>query len=106
MSGFDLVPDNWGIGSEWEVDSWVWDQVSLELVQVDVEGAVETEGGGDGGDDLADESVQVVVRWSVNAEVLLTDVIDGLVINHEGAVGVLQGGVGGQDGVVRLDDSS
>ena len=37
---------------------------------------------------------------------LPADVIDGLVVNHEGAVGVLQGGVGGQDGVVRLDDSS
>ena len=30
------------------------------------------------------------------------DDVDGLVVHHEGAVGVLQGGVGGQDGVVGL----
>ena len=35
-----------------------------------------------------------------------TDVVDGLIVDHERAVGVLQGGVGRQDGVVGLDDSS
>ena len=29
-----------------------------------------------------------------------------LVINHEGSIGVLKGGVGGQNGVVRLNDGS
>lgn len=42
--------DNWGIGDEREVDTWVWDQVGLELVQIDVEGSIEAEGGSDGGD--------------------------------------------------------
>jgi hypothetical protein len=32
------------------VDTWVWDQVGLELVEINVEGTIETEGGGDGGD--------------------------------------------------------
>ena len=31
-----------------------------------------------------------------------TDVVDGLIVDHERAVGVLQGGVGRQDGVVGL----
>lgn len=43
--------DDRGVGDEREVDAGVRDQVSLELVQVDVEGTVEAEGGGDGGDD-------------------------------------------------------
>jgi hypothetical protein len=43
--------DNWGIGDEREMDTGIWDEIGLELVQVDVEGAVEAEGGGDGGDD-------------------------------------------------------
>lgn len=33
---------------------------------------------------------------------LTTDVIDGLIIYHEGTIRVLQGGVGGEDGVVGL----
>ena len=32
----------------------------------------------------------------------LADVVDGLVVHHEGTVGVLQGGVGTQGGVVGL----
>ena len=32
----------------------------------------------------------------------MTDVIDGLVVYHEGTIRVLQGGVGGEDGVVGL----
>ena len=40
-----------------EVDTGVWDQVSLELVQIDVQGAVESEGGSDGRDD-----------WNLSAE--------------------------------------
>lgn len=43
--------DNRGVGDQREVDSGVGDQVGLELVQVDVEGTVESERGGDGGDD-------------------------------------------------------
>jgi len=36
------------VGDEREVNAGVWDEVGLELVQVDVEGAVETERRGDG----------------------------------------------------------
>ena len=44
------------------MDARVRDQVGLELGQIDVEGSVEAQGGGDGGHDLADEPVQVRVR--------------------------------------------
>jgi len=87
------------------VDTWVWHQVGLELGQVNVQGAIESERGSDGGDNLANESVQVGVGWSLNVQVASADIVDGLVVDHEGAVGVLQSGVGGQDRVVRLDDS-
>ena len=40
--------DDGSVGDEREVDSGVGDQVGLELVQVDVEGTVESEGGSDG----------------------------------------------------------
>lgn len=53
---------------------------------------------------LSDQSVQVLVVGSLDAEVATADIVDGLVVDHEGAVRVLKGGVGGEDGVVRLDD--
>merc|ERR1719326_2834052 len=95
-----------GVGDQGEVDPGVGHQVGLELGQVHVESSVKPETGRDGGDDLADHPVQVGVGGSVDVEVTATDVVDGLVVHHESTVGVLQGGVGGQDGVVRLDNSS
>jgi hypothetical protein len=52
--------DDWSVRNEWVVDSWVWNQVGLELVQINVQGTIETERAGDGRDDLSDESVQVL----------------------------------------------
>lgn len=43
--------DDGGVGDEREVNTWVRDEVGLEFVEIDVEGAVEAEGGSDGGDD-------------------------------------------------------
>jgi hypothetical protein len=57
------------------------DKVSLEFVQVDVEGTIETEGRSDGRDDLRNQSVQVCKAWLGNAEARLADVVDGLIVN-------------------------
>ena len=54
---------------------------------------------------LADEAVEIGVGRPLNVQVSSTDVVDGLVVDHKGTVGVLQGGMGSQDGVVRLNDS-
>jgi len=88
------------------VDPGVGHQVGLELSQVNVESPVEPQGGRDGRDNLSDQPVQVGVGWSLDVQVTAADVIDGLVVNHEGAVRVLQSGVGGQDGVVGLNHGS
>lgn len=53
---------------------------------------------------LGNQTVEVLVVGALEAEVATADVVDGLVVNHEGAVGVLQGGVGGENGVVGLND--
>jgi len=52
---------------------------------------------------LSDESVQVLVVGSLDTEISSADVVDGLVVDHEGAVRVLEGCVCGEDGVVWLD---
>lgn len=106
------------------MDSWVRNQVGLELVEIDVQGTIETEGGGDRRDNygmvslarlyqdagseftLSNETIQVLIVGSLDTEVASADVIDSLVVDHETAVGMLKGGVSGQDGVVWLDNRS
>lgn len=96
--------DDWGEGSEGEVDTGEGNQVGLELVQVDVQGTVESEGGGDGRDNLGNQTVEVGKTGGGDPQILLANVINGLVVDHERAVGVLEGGVGRQYGVIWLDD--
>jgi hypothetical protein len=55
---------------------------------------------------LSDETIEIGVRGTLDVQVPSADVVDGLIVDHESAVRVLQSGVGGQDGVVRLNDCS
>ena len=98
--------DDWSVGDQGEVDTGVWHQVGLELSQVDVEGTIEAQRGRDRRDNLTNQTVQVGVGGALDVQVATADVIDGFVVDHEGAVRVFQGSVGGQDGVVGLDDGS
>ena len=101
-----LSRDDWRISHQREVYPGVGHQVGLELSQIDIEGTVKSERGGDGGYDLSNESVQVGVSGSLNVKVSSADVVDGLVVDHEGTVGVFQGGVSGQDRVIGLNNGS
>jgi len=87
------------------MDSWVWHQVGLELGNIDVKGTIESEGGSKGGDNLRDESVEVGVSGSLNVEGSSTDIVDGFVVKHDSDIGVLKKRMGGQDGVVWLNNS-
>merc|ERR1719471_1970949 len=98
-----LSRDDWSVGDQGEVDPGVGHQVGLELSQINIESSIKPERGGDGGDNLTDQTIQIGVRWALNIEVPAADVVDSLIVHHEGAVGVLQGGVGGEDGVVGLN---
>jgi len=86
------------------MDTWVGHQVSLELSDIDVEGTIESEGGSQGGDDLRDQSVEIGVGGSLNIKVSTADIVDGLVVEHDGDIGVLEKGVSGEDGVVWLNN--
>jgi hypothetical protein len=88
------------------VDSGIWHKVGLELSDIDIEGSVESEGGSQGGDDLSDQSIQVGVSGSLDVEVSSADIVDGFVVQHDADIGVLEEGVGGEDGVVGLNDGS
>ena len=82
----------------------VWDQVGLELVQVDIQCTIEPQARGNGADDLSNEAVEVVIVGAGNVEAATADVIDSFVVDEECAVGVLNGAMCGQNSVVRLDD--
>jgi len=100
-----LSGDDWGVRGEHEMDTGVGDEVGLELSHINVKGTIESEGGSEGGDNLRDESVEVGVGGSLNIEVSSADIVDGLVVEHDGDIGVLKEGVSGEDGVVWLNNS-
>ena len=86
------------------MDTWVWDQVSLELGKIDVEGTIESEGSGDGGDDLTNQSVKIGVGWSFDIQVTSADIVDSLIINHESTVRVFKGSMGCQNRIVGFNN--
>ena len=53
---------------------------------------------------LGNQAVKVLVVGALKTQVATANVVDGLVVDHEGAVGVLEGGVGGEDGVVWFNN--
>mmetsp|Transcript_31564 Transcript_31564/g.66829 ORF Transcript_31564/g.66829 Transcript_31564/m.66829 type:complete len:191 (-) Transcript_31564:518-1090(-) len=101
-----LRRDDRGIRRKHEVDTGVGHQVGLELGHIHVQGTIETKGGREGGDDLSDQTVEVGVGGALNVEVATADVVEGLIVKAEGTIRVLQKGMRGQHGVVRLNDSS
>jgi hypothetical protein len=100
-----LSRDDGGVSHEGKVNTGVRNEVRLELSKIDVESTIEAERGGDGRNDLTNETIQVRVGGTLNVEVATADIVEGLVVDHEGTVGVLEGGVGGENRVVRLDNS-
>ncbi len=60
------------------MDPRIRDQIRLELVEIDVQGAVESKRGRDGGDDLGDETIEIGVRGPADVKVGPTDVVYSL----------------------------
>lgn len=79
-------------------------QVRLELVEVDVQGTVKAQAGRDRADNLSNQTVKMLVRGTGDIEVPLANIVDSLVIDEECAVGVLDGRVSAENGIVRFDD--
>lgn len=79
--GATLARDNRSVRDQRVVDTRERHQVSLELGQVDVEGTIKAQTGGDGAHDLCNEAVQVVVARAGNIQVTTADVVDSLVVH-------------------------
>ena len=52
------------------------------------------------------QPIEIGVGWPINVKVSATDIVNGFVVDHEGTVRVLKGGVSAQGRVVRLNNSS
>lgn len=86
------------------MNAGVWDQVGLELVQIDIESTVETQGRCDGADNLGDQAIEVFVRGAGNVKVAAADVVDRLVVDKKSAIRVLNSAVSGQYSIIRFDN--
>ena len=87
-----------------EVETREGNHVDCEFTQVRVELTRESEAGGYTRHDEGDEVVEVTVSWGSELEGTETNVVEGLVVDTEGLVRVLDELVDGESGVVGLDD--
>jgi hypothetical protein len=99
-----LGRDDGSVTDEGVVDTRVWHQISLELVQVDIKGSIEAQAGGDGADNLSNQTIEMLVIGTRNVQAATADVVDGFIVDEERAVGVLNSAVGRENSVVRLDN--
>jgi len=97
--------DDWSKGGGHEVKSRERDKVGLELVHVNVQFTVESKSSSHGGDDFADDVVQVGVTWSLDVKLLLADFVQSFVVKDQRNIGVVQEPMGGQKSVVWLNDA-
>lgn len=86
------------------MDTRVRNKISLELVQVDIEGTVKAQAGGNRAHNLSDQTVEMLIVWTGDIQAATADVVDSFVINKEGAVSILNSAVGGENGIVWLHD--
>jgi len=99
-----LGGDDRSVRGEHEMDTGVRHQVGLEFGDVDVQGTIETKGGGQRGDDLGQQTIQVGVGGALDVQVATADVVKGFVVDLVGDVGVLEERMDAQHGVVRFNN--
>jgi len=87
-----------------EVQTGEGNHVDGELAEIGVELTGETEGGGHTGHDGGDKVVEVTVRGLGELEGTHADIVQSLVIDTEGLIGVLNKLVNGESGVVGLNN--
>jgi len=99
-----LGRDDGSIRGQDKVDTRVRDEIGLELGQIDIEGTIKAERSSEGRNDLSNETVEVGVGRALNVEVATANIIDGLIVDEELNVSVLEEGVGAENGVIGLND--
>ena len=88
------------------MNPWVWHQIGLELSQIHIQSPIKSQGCRDRGDDLGDQPVEVGVSWPVKVKFELTDVINSFIVHKETNIGMLKSGMGLEQSIVWLNNSS
>ena len=83
--------DNGCVTDQWIMDTWVGNQVRLELIQINIKSTIKTQRTRDRTNNLGNETVEVFERRTWNIEVSSTDIPDCLVIDKECAIAVFNG---------------
>ena len=83
-----LGTDNGSISDEREMDTWEWDEVSLELGEINIECSVKMKRRHSRGNNLSNQTIEIRVRGALYVKILMTDVKSGFIIDHKSAVGV------------------
>jgi len=84
--------------------TWVRNESSREVIDINVQGSIETKGSSQRGDYLGNEPVEVLVGRTLNIKGSATCVVKSLVIKIEGEVRVLKKTVSGEYSIVRLNN--
>ena len=95
--------DDRGVADQRVVDTRIWYQVGLELVEIGIESAVEAERRCDRRDNLGDQSVEVLIAGPRDIQVPPADIVHSFIVNQESAVRVLDRAVGRKNSIVRLN---
>lgn len=95
-----------GIRKKGVVNSRKRHKVCLKLIQVDIQSAIETQTGGNRANDLGDKTVEMVISRARDVELALTDIVHSFVVNEKRAIGVLNSGMCGEDGIVGFHHCS
>ena len=85
------------------METWEGYHVDSQFTEISVELARESETGGDSGHGGGDEMVQVTVGWGGEFQGSEADIVESLVVDTVGLVGVLNELVDRQGGVVGLN---
>jgi len=97
-------------GGEWgktwheKVEPWEWNHVDGQFSEIGVQLTWESEASGNTGHGGGNQVVQVTVGWSGQLQGSEADIVESLVIDAVGLVGVFDQLVDGQSGVVWFDD--
>ena len=86
------------------MNSRIRNQIGLEFIQIDIKRTIEAQGTCNAANNLRDQSVEVIERWTRDIQITAADIIHSFIVNQECAIAVLDRTVGGQDGIVGLDD--
>ena len=86
--------NDWCVADEGVVNAWIGNQIGLELVQVDVQRAIKSQGGRHRADNLRNKSIQMLIVGSRNIKIAAADVVDSFIVDEKCAVGVFYRAVG------------